>query len=78
MLRRHSADALRLHEQTDSRHSVDQGLPRRSLTERALSSRWFGPYTLQAASSAVPNATSTGWAQIVGHTPVTAVAGSTI
>jgi hypothetical protein len=43
VLRLRSADALRLHEQTDSRHRVDQGLP--PLTERALSSRLFGAYT---------------------------------
>jgi RNA polymerase sigma-70 factor, ECF subfamily len=38
--------------------------------ERALSSRRFGPYTLQAAISAVhaeaPNTAATDWAQIVG------------
>ncbi len=41
-----------------------------SLVERALSSRRFGPYTLQAAIAAVhaeaPNAGATDWAQIVG------------
>ena len=40
------------------------------LVERALSSRRFGPYTLQAAMAAVhaeaPNAAATDWAQIVG------------
>ena len=38
--------------------------------ERALSSRWCGPYTLQAAiaaaHTAAPNAAATGWARIVG------------
>ena len=38
--------------------------------EQALSSRRFGPYTLQAAIAAVhaeaPNAAATDWAQIVG------------
>ena len=38
--------------------------------ERALSSRRFGPYTLQAAIAAVhaeaPDAAATDWAQIVG------------
>ena len=38
--------------------------------ERALSSRRFGPYTLQAAIAAVhaqaPNTAATDWAQIVG------------
>jgi RNA polymerase sigma-70 factor, ECF subfamily len=40
------------------------------LVERALSSRRFGPYTIQAAIAAVhaeaPDAASTDWAQIVG------------
>jgi RNA polymerase sigma-70 factor, ECF subfamily len=41
-----------------------------ALVERALSSRGFGPYSLQAAISAVhanaPEAAATDWAQIVG------------
>ncbi len=41
-----------------------------ALLERALSSRRFGPYSLQAAIAAVhaeaPDATATDWAQIVG------------
>jgi RNA polymerase sigma-70 factor, ECF subfamily len=41
-----------------------------ALVERALSSRRFGPYTLQAAIAAVhagaPHAATTDWAQIVG------------
>ena len=41
-----------------------------ALVERALSSRRFGPYTLQAAIAAVhaeaPSAQATDWAQIVG------------
>jgi RNA polymerase sigma-70 factor (ECF subfamily) len=41
-----------------------------ALVERALSSRRFGPYTLQAAIAAVhaesPNAAATDWPQIVG------------
>ncbi|MBI3897006.1 MAG: RNA polymerase sigma factor [Gammaproteobacteria bacterium] len=41
-----------------------------ALVERALISRRFGPYTLQAAITAVhaeaPNAAATDWAQIVG------------
>ncbi len=41
-----------------------------ALVERALSSRRFGPYTLQAAIAAVhaeaPNAAATDWTQIVG------------
>jgi RNA polymerase sigma-70 factor (ECF subfamily) len=40
------------------------------MVERALSSRRFGPYTLQAAIAAVhaeaPSAGTTDWAQIVG------------
>ena len=41
-----------------------------ALVERALASRRFGPYTLQAAIAAVhaeaPSAAATDWAQIVG------------
>ena len=41
-----------------------------ALVERALLSRRFGPYTLQAAIAAVhaeaPNPAATDWAQIVG------------
>ena len=41
-----------------------------ALVERALASRRFGPYTLQAAIAAVhaeaPSADATDWAQIVG------------
>src|SRR5207248_11612556 len=41
-----------------------------ALVQRALSSRRFGPYTLQAAIAAVhaeaPTASATDWAQIVG------------
>ena len=41
-----------------------------ALVDRALSSRRFGPYTLQAAIAAVhahaPNAAATDWAEIVG------------
>ena len=50
-----------------NREQIAEGL---ALVERALSSRRFGPYTLQAAISAVhaeaPNAAATDWAQIVG------------
>jgi RNA polymerase sigma-70 factor (ECF subfamily) len=42
----------------------------KALVERALSSRRFGPYTLQAAIAAThteaPNTAATDWAQIVG------------
>jgi RNA polymerase sigma-70 factor (ECF subfamily) len=49
-----------------NRAQIAEGL---ALVERALSSRRFGPYTLQAAIAAVhaeaPNTTATDWAQIV-------------
>jgi RNA polymerase sigma-70 factor (ECF subfamily) len=49
-----------------NRDQIAEGL---ALVERALTSRRFGPYTLQAASAAVhaeaPNAAATDWAQIV-------------
>jgi RNA polymerase sigma-70 factor (ECF subfamily) len=49
-----------------NREQIAEGL---LLVERALTSRRFGPYTLQAAIVAVhaeaPNATATDWAQIV-------------
>ena len=50
-----------------NRAQITEGL---ALVERALSSRRFGPYTLQAAIGAVhaeaPSAAATDWAQIVG------------
>jgi RNA polymerase sigma-70 factor, ECF subfamily len=50
-----------------NREQIAEGL---SLVERALTSRRFGPYTLQAAIAAVhaeaPEAAATDWAQIVG------------
>ena len=50
-----------------NRDQIAEGL---ALVERALSSRRFGPYTLQAAIAAVhaeaANAAATDWAQIVG------------
>jgi RNA polymerase sigma-70 factor (ECF subfamily) len=49
------------------RDQIAEGL---ALVERALSSRQFGPYTLQAAiaaaHAAAPDAAATDWAQIVG------------
>jgi RNA polymerase sigma-70 factor (ECF subfamily) len=49
------------------RGQITEGL---ALVERALSSRRFGPYTIQAAIAAVhaeaPEAAKTDWAQIVG------------
>jgi len=50
-----------------NREHIMEGM---ALVERALSSRRFGPYTLQAAIAAVhaeaPDAAATDWAQIVG------------
>jgi RNA polymerase sigma-70 factor, ECF subfamily len=50
-----------------NRDQIEEGA---ALVERALSSRRFGPYTLQAAIAAVhaeaPTAAATDWAQIVG------------
>jgi RNA polymerase sigma-70 factor (ECF subfamily) len=50
-----------------NRGQIAEGL---ALVERALTSRRFGPYTLQAAIAAVharaPSAAATDWAQIVG------------
>jgi RNA polymerase sigma-70 factor (ECF subfamily) len=50
-----------------NRDQITEGL---ALVEQALSSRRFGPFTLQAAIAAVhaeaPNAAATDWAQIVG------------
>jgi RNA polymerase sigma-70 factor (ECF subfamily) len=50
-----------------NRDHITEGI---ALVERALASRRFGPYTLQASIAAVhaeaPNAAATDWAQIVG------------
>ena len=50
-----------------NREQIAQGI---ALVERALASRRFGPYTLQAAIAAVhaeaPSTAATDWAQIVG------------
>jgi RNA polymerase sigma-70 factor (ECF subfamily) len=50
-----------------NRGQIDEG---KALVQQALSSRRFGPYTLQAAIAAVhadaPSAAATDWAQIVG------------
>ena len=50
-----------------NRNQIAEGA---ALVERALASRRFGPYTLQAAIAAVhaesPSASATDWAQIVG------------
>ena len=59
-----------LDDQDRSLWNRDQIAEGSALVERALSSRRFGPYTLQAAIVAVhaeaPNAAATDWTQIVG------------
>ena len=63
-------EVLLLDEQDRSLWNRDQIAEGARLVEQALSSRRFGPYTLQAAIAAVhaesPNAESTDWRQIVG------------
>ncbi len=69
---RTSADGnlILLDRQDRSLWNRDQIAEGTALVERALSSRRFGPYTLQAAIAAVhaeaPDADATDWAQIVG------------
>lgn len=71
MTRTSAAGALiPLEEQERSRWNrvqIDEGV---GLVERALTSRGFGPYTLQAAIAALhaeaPSSAATDWAQIVG------------
>ena len=65
-----SGDVILLEDQDRSlwdRHQIAEGV---RLVEQALSSRRFGPYTIQAAISAVhaeaPTAAATDWAEIVG------------
>jgi RNA polymerase sigma-70 factor (ECF subfamily) len=62
-------DLILLEDQDRSLWNRDQIVEGKALLERALSSRRFGPYTLQAAIAAVharaPNAAATDWAQIV-------------
>jgi RNA polymerase sigma-70 factor (ECF subfamily) len=59
-----------LDDQDRSLWNRDQSAEGSALVERALASRRFGPYTLQAAIAAVhaeaPNPSATDWAQIVG------------
>jgi RNA polymerase sigma-70 factor (ECF subfamily) len=64
-----TGDLILLEDQNRSlwnRNLIAEGL---ALVERALSSRRFGPYTLQAAIAAIhaeaPDAAATDWAQIV-------------
>src|SRR3989475_735191 len=65
------ADRARQDEDPRRAHSVSGAVAGGAArVERALSSRRFGPFTLQAAIAAVhaeaPSATATDWAQIVG------------
>ncbi len=63
-------DLILLEDQDRSRWNREQIAAGAALVERALSSRRFGPYTLQAAIAAVhaeaPTAEATDWAEIVG------------
>ncbi|CAN5756394.1 RNA polymerase sigma factor [soil metagenome] len=63
-------DLVLLEDQDRSLWNQDQIAEGTSLVERALTTRQFGSYTLQAAISAVhagaPNPAATAWAEIVG------------
>jgi RNA polymerase sigma-70 factor, ECF subfamily len=63
-------DLILLEDQDRSLWNHEQIVEGVTLVERALSSRRFGPYTLQAAIAAVhaeaPTAAATDWVQIVG------------
>jgi RNA polymerase sigma-70 factor (ECF subfamily) len=65
-----TGDLVLLEDQDRSLWNGEQIGEGKRLVERALSSRRFGPYTLQAAIAAVhagaPNAAATDWAEIVG------------
>ena len=65
-----SGDLVLLEDQDRSLWNGEQIAEGTALVEQALSSRRFGPYTLQAAIAAVhaeaPDAAATDWAQIVG------------
>jgi RNA polymerase sigma-70 factor (ECF subfamily) len=65
-----TGDVVLLDEQDRSRWNHRQIAEGAALVERALLSRRFGPYTLQAAIGAVhaqaPDAAATDWSQIVG------------
>jgi RNA polymerase sigma-70 factor (ECF subfamily) len=65
-----AGELVLLDEQDRSLWSREQIVEGSALVERALASRRFGPYTLQAAIAAVhaeaPAAADTDWAQIVG------------
>ena len=65
-----TGELILLDDQDRASWSRDQIVEGTGLVERALASRRIGPYTLQAAISAVhaeaPTAAATDWAQIVG------------
>ncbi len=65
-----AGELVLLDDQDRSRWSQEQIAEGRTLVERALASRRFGPYTLQAAIAAVhaeaSSAAATDWPQIVG------------
>ena len=65
-----AGELVLLDDQDRSLWNRDQTAEGSALVERALGSRRFGPFTLQAAIAAVhaeaPNAAATDWAQIVG------------
>lgn len=65
-----AGELVLLEDQDRSFWNRDQIAEGSALVERALASRRFGPYTLQAAIAAVhaeaPSAAATDWAQIVG------------
>ena len=65
-----TGDLILLEDQDRSLWNRDQIAEGKALVARALSSRRFGPYTLQAAIAAVhadaPDVAATDWAQIVG------------
>jgi RNA polymerase sigma-70 factor (ECF subfamily) len=64
-----TGDLILLEDQNRSHWNQEQIGEGKMLVEQALSSRQFGPYTLQAAIAAVhadaPNTAATDWAQIV-------------
>jgi RNA polymerase sigma-70 factor (ECF subfamily) len=65
-----AGELILLPDQDRSRWDKERIAEGSALVEKALSSRHFGPYTLQAAIAAVhaeaPSAQATDWAQIVG------------
>jgi RNA polymerase sigma-70 factor (ECF subfamily) len=65
-----AGDLVLLEDQDRARWDRGQIAEGAALVERALSSRRFGPYTLQAAIAAVhaeaPDAAATDWAQVAG------------